>query len=132
MDTSPTPPRKKGLGVFAWLGIGCGGLVLIVVVVIVVASIFFGPKLKEWSSNFTKDPTRATAELMVSVSRGQFEIVAQDEPNKRYTVRQKSNGALTTIYWDAKTQKPVVVKGDFSAIPANANVPSTPDTPAPK
>lgn len=133
MDTPPISPQKKGLGVFAWLGIGCGALIVILIIVGVIAFVVLGPKVKELGPKFKefaeeaqKNPTRATATAMVSMSAGQFEIVAEDDVNKRYTVRQKGNGQLTTIYWDAKQGKPLTVMGDFSAIPKDANPPATP------
>jgi len=40
---------------------------------------------------------------------------------------------LTTIYWDARQKKPITIKGDFSAIPADAQLPpSSEPAPAPK
>jgi hypothetical protein len=47
---------------------------------------------------------------------GQIELVAEDDVNKRYTVREK-NGKMTTIYWNPQKNAPEVVAGDFSAIP---------------
>ncbi len=123
MDNSP-PSQKKGLGVFAWLGIGCGALLVIMVIGGVIASVFLGPKIKQFAEDAQKDPTRMTATTMVSVSLGQIEMVKEDQVNKRYTVRQKGTGQLTTIYWDARQGKPVVVQGDFSAIPVEANTPA--------
>ncbi len=131
MDTSPAP-QKKGIGALGWLGIGCGALILIIIVVVVGGLIIAGPKVKQFVEEAQKNPTRATATAMVSMSGGQFEMVKEDDVNKRYTVRQKSNGQLTTIYWDAKQNKPVTVTGDFSAIPADAGSPTTPATPEPK
>jgi len=131
MDSVP-PPQKKGLGVLGWLGIGCGGLVVLIVIVVVAGGVFFGPKLKQLGQDFQKNPTRATATTAMSASMGQLEMVAEDDENKRYTLRQKGTGKLTTIYWDAKQQKPMTVEGDFSAIPADANAPAEPKESEPK
>jgi hypothetical protein len=137
MDTPPVPPQKKGLGVLAWLGMGCGALIVLVIIAAVLATTVFAPKLKQMGQgfkesvkqmgeDFQKDPTRATAMLTIKASMGQLEMAKEDEANKRYTLRQKSNGQLMTIYWDAKKQAPVTVQGDFSAIPPDANPPATP------
>jgi hypothetical protein len=117
MDTPP--PQKKGLGPLAWLGIGCGGVVAIAIIGIVVFTVFFGGKLKQFAEEASKNPTRATATTMVKASFGQFEMVAEDDVNKRYTVKEKQSGKLTTIYWSAKKSAPEVIPGDFSAIPAD-------------
>ncbi|MDR3403434.1 MAG: hypothetical protein P4L99_13130 [Chthoniobacter sp.] len=123
---NPVPPQKKGLGALAWLGIGCGALIVIIVLVVVGVGVFMGPKLKQFAEDAQKNPTRTVATTMVSVGMGQFEMVAEDDVNKRYTVKQKSTGQLTTIYWDAKTKAPVTIQGDFSKIPPDANLPATP------
>ena len=60
------------------------------------------------------------------VATGQFEMVAEDDANKRYTVKEKKNGGLTTVYWNEKTKAPVAIPGDFSAIPADASTPAAP------
>jgi hypothetical protein len=118
METPPPPLQKKGLGPLAWIGIGCGGIVVLVIVGIVAFTVLFGGKIKQFAEDVQKNPTRTTANAMVTMSAGQFEMVAEDDVNKRYTVREKQNGKLTTIYWDEKKKAPEVVPGDFSAIPA--------------
>lgn len=118
MDSLPS--QKKGLSPLAWIGIGCAGLVGLAILAVVLASVFFGDTIKEFVTEMDKNPTRAAAAMMVKVSAGQFEFVAEDDANKRYTVREKKTGKRTTIYLDPKTGKPAVVEGDFTAIPAVA------------
>ncbi len=127
MDTSTPPPQKKGLGPLAWVGIGCGGIVVLAIIGLIVFSTIYGPKIKKFAEEAQKNPTRATAAMMVTT--GQFEMVAEDDANKRYTVKEKANGKLTTIYWDAKKNAPEVIPGDFTAIPAAT--PETAPVPAP-
>ncbi|HEX8297059.1 MAG TPA: hypothetical protein VF593_12205 [Chthoniobacteraceae bacterium] len=121
MDTYAPNPPKKGLGPLAWIGIGCGGIILLAIIGIAVFFIMFGGKVKEFASDFQKDPTRATATTMVNMSMGQIEMVKEDAANKRYTVQEKKSGKMTTVYWDANKGAPVVVEGDFSKIPAAAS-----------
>ena len=80
--------------------------------------------MKEFAEEAQKNPARATASMMVST--GAMEMVAEDDVNKRYTVKDKKSGALTTIYWSAKKNAPEVITGDFSAIPAEPTT-ATPD-----
>lgn len=127
METNPTatPPQynppgpgpKKGLGLGAKIGIGCGGLIVLIVIGIIIAGVVMGPKIQKFAADAQANPTRATATLMVSASGGKMELSAEDDANKRYTVKDVKTGTLTTIYWDAKTKGPKVVSGDFSAIP---------------
>ena len=130
MDTSTNSPQKQGLGTLAWVGIGCGSLVLIGIIVIAGAAMFFGPKAKKLAEDMQANPTKTSANMMVTVSAGQMEMVAEDDVNKRYTVRQKATGKLTTIYFNKKTQAPEVIEGDFSAIPPET-VPVVEPVPAP-
>jgi hypothetical protein len=126
MDNSPPlpPAQKKGLSGLAWLGIGCGGLILLAIVGFIAAVFVFGGKVRDFTQAAQKNPTRAAASVMVTMGVG--EMVAEDDANKRYTVREKRTGKLMTFYWDAKTNAPKSVEGDFSAIPAETSEPDAP------
>ncbi len=126
-QSSPSAPApKKGLSTGAKIGIGCGGLVLLVIIGMIVVGVMLAPKAKQFAEEAQKNPTRATATMMVSAGMGNMELVAEDDVNKRYTVKEKKSGTLTTIYWSAKKNAPGVVPGDFSAIPAETAT-TTPD-----
>jgi hypothetical protein len=130
METTPAPvtpppygsqppiPPKKGLGTGAKVGIGCGAVVLLLLIAAIVAGVLFGGKLKNFAEQAQKDPARASAEMMISMSGGKFQMAAEDPVAKRYTVKD-SKGNLTTIYWDEAKKAPVTIQGDFSAIPAS-------------
>jgi hypothetical protein len=125
METSsPAPNQKKGIGTLGWLGIGCGGLVVLAIIGTIVAVFFVGAKLKDVTKEAQQNPTRAAASIVVKMGVG--EMIAEDDVNKRYTVREKRTGTLTTFYWDAKRKEPASVNGDFSAIPADASAPDVP------
>ena len=126
MENPPPVPQKKGLGPLAWVGIGCGSLIVIGIIVFTIIGVIVGPKVKQFAEDVQKNPTRTMATTMVSVSSGQIEMVAEDDANKRYTVRAKGTGKLTTIYWSEKKHAPEVIEGDFSAIPADAGAASEP------
>jgi hypothetical protein len=120
-NTTPSqvPPAapKKGLGTGAKIGIGCGVIVLLAIIGFVIATVMLGGKLKEFAEDAQKNPTRAAATMMVKTSVGTREMVAEDDANKRYTIKETKTGKLTTIYWNEKTNAPEVIEGDFSAIP---------------
>ena len=111
--SSPTP--KKGLGTGAKIGIGCAGLVVLIIVGFIVVVFMLKGRIQNFAEEAQKNPTRATASLMVSTGIG--EMVAEDDVNKRYTVKEKKSGALTTFYWNSKKNAADTVPGDFSAIP---------------
>ncbi len=130
MDTPPIPAApKKGLGPLAWVGIGCGSLVVLGIIAFAVVALVFGPKAKQMIEDAQKNPTRMVASTMVSVSAGQMELIAEDDVNKRYTVRTKQSGRLNTVYLSRKKSAPEVIEGDFSAIPADD---TTAEPPPPK
>ena len=132
METQPplaTPPLQappsrpvpqKGLGTGAKVGIGCGALVLLAILGFIVVGVMFGGKLKKFAEDAKMNPTKATATMMVTASAGTMEIIAEDNVNKRYTVKDKKTGALTTIYWSEKKKGPEVIQGDFSMIPVDS------------
>lgn len=126
----PTAP-KKGLGTGAMIGIGCGAIVLLAIIVFVIGAVMFGGKVKDFAEEAQKNPTRANATMMVKLSAGTMEMVAEDDANKRYTVKETKTGKLTTIYWSEKNNSPKVIEGDFSAIPVEPPVSAIP-TPAPE
>jgi hypothetical protein len=125
---SPGAP-KKGLGTGAKIGIGCGVIVLLAIIASVIGTVMLGGKIKEFADEAQKNPTRASAKMMVSVSNGAFEMVAEDDVNKRYTVKETKTGKLTTFYWNEKTSTPEKIDGDFSAIPAAAPADAPPAPP---
>lgn len=113
----PGPAPKKGLGTGAKIGIGCGALILLIVIGVIIAGVIVGPKMKKLVDEAQTNPTRATASTMVAVSGGKMAFAAEDNVNKRYTVKDTATGTLTTIYWDEATKTAKVIPGDFSAIP---------------
>lgn len=132
LTQTPPPAPKKGLGKGAKIGIGCGAVVLIAIIVLAIGAVKFGGKLKDFAEEAQKNPTRATATMMVTASAGSMEMVAEDDANKRYTVKETKSGKLTTIYWNEKTSAPEVIEGDFSAIPEEspADAAPAPEPPA--
>ena len=118
MDTNTAPQvspgvPKKGLGTGAKIGIGCGAIVLRGIIASVFGPVLLGGKLKNFAEEAQKNPPRATAAMMVKASVGNIEMVAEDDVNKRYTVKETKTGKLTTIFWNEKTKAPEVIEGDF-------------------
>lgn len=133
MDNISPGSQKKGLGALAWVGIGCGGLLVLAVIAVAVFAMIVTPRIKKLADEGQKNPTRMVASAMVNFSMGQIEWIAEDEANKRYTVREKQSGKLTTIYWSKRKNAPETIVGDFSAIPAEDAAPAeTPPAPESK
>lgn len=121
----PPPPPRTGLGTGAKIGIGCGAIVLLIIIAAVAAIFIYGDKIKNFADEAQKNPPRATATMMIKASGGNMSMVAEDDINQRYTVKDNNSGELTTIYWDETKRNAAIVKGDFSAIPGSPPVTGT-------
>jgi len=97
-DSVDVVPEKKGLSTLAWIGIGCGTLVVIVSVVLIVVGVFAARKLKDVAGDldFEGSPEMATARLFVRMNP-EIEEVAVDEEAGTLTVRHKETGETITV-----------------------------------
>ena len=95
--TSPPAPAhaKKGVPTIAWLGIGCGGLIILAII----ASAIIFNKLKGKFDDFVDNPEKAAAEMLVSMNP-ELEMVSQDEESGEMTIRTKDGEKITLSYQD--------------------------------
>ncbi len=102
---SPAPVVvKKGLPPLAWVGIGCGGLILIGIILMLVAGVFISKKAKELGVDFSKNPEKAAAELIVSMTPD-LEKVSSDDVAGTITIRMKDGIEKTLTYKDIQEGK---------------------------
>jgi hypothetical protein len=94
--TEETIPKKKGLSTLAWIGIGCGALVVIVAVAMVVIGLFVVKKAKDVAGDFKDNPEMAAARLIVKVNP-ELEEVSADEEAGTITVRHTKTGEIVTV-----------------------------------
>jgi hypothetical protein len=92
--TGPAAP-KKGLSPLAWVGIGCGVILVLGFIVVSVGGYFAARKLKQVAEN----PAMAVAEAMVAANPD-VELVKKDEDAKTITVRDKKTGEVMTVDLD--------------------------------
>ncbi len=107
---APVTPAKKGLPALAWVGIGCGGLVVIAIIVMIIGGVWFTKKAKELGVDFQKNPERAAAELVVNLSPD-LEKVSTDEEAGTMTIRKQDGTEMTLTYQD-------ISEGKFIEAPA--------------
>jgi hypothetical protein len=105
--TSSPTPAKKGMPTIAWVGIGCGGLLIIA---IIVGSVIFS-MLKGKFDDFAKNPEKAGAELVVSMNPD-LEMVSQDEEQGEMTIRTKDGKEVTLSYKDISEGRITVEDAD--------------------
>lgn len=89
--SSPHAP-KKGLSPLAWVGIGCGVLLVLALAVFVV----FGFFVKRQVDKFGDNPTLAAAEMVIRLNP-ELEVVDTDREAGTLTVREKATGKTMTM-----------------------------------
>lgn len=98
MNGSPVPP-KKGLSPLAWVGIGCGALLLIGVLVMGGMAVVGGMFVKKQVEKFEDNPSLAAAELLVRANPD-YEVVSTDRDKNTLTIRNKKTNETVTINAD--------------------------------
>lgn len=98
-------PVKKGLPTWAWVGIGCGALLVVVLIVMMAVGFFVARKVKDVAADFEKDPALAAARMIVKLNP-ELEEVAVDEEAGTITVRNTKTGeVITANFQDIKDGK---------------------------
>ena len=90
------PKSKKGLSTLAWIGIGCGVLVVIVAAVMIVIGLFVVKKAKDVAGDFKDNPEMAAARLIVKMNP-ELEEVSSDEEAGTLTIRHTKTGEIVTV-----------------------------------
>ncbi len=95
----PAAPKKSGLPALAWIGIGCGAIVLIGVIAFSLLVGWGVHKAKGFAEKADKDPSYAAmkvAEIAIKANPD-YELVSADEDAHTFTVRETKTGKETTI-----------------------------------
>lgn len=94
-DTTYAPggaPQKKGLSPIAWVGIGCGVLVILGLVIALVVTFWLGSKVKDAADN----PEMSAAKMIVRVNP-ELELVDSDDAAGTLTIRNIETGEVMTV-----------------------------------
>ncbi|HVR97292.1 MAG TPA: hypothetical protein VMW27_11805, partial [Thermoanaerobaculia bacterium] len=117
----PGAPAKKGLSPLAWVGIGCGALLVVGFIVFAIITFVIGRKVKQMADN--PDAAAMTAIEWVIKANPDVELVKSDPDTKTFTVRDKKTGEVTTVSLeDAKNGKFSVKKQGADGKEESANV----------
>lgn len=95
----PVPPKKKGLPPLAWVGIGCGVIVLLTVIGLVALGGYAVHKVKQAGFDpalWKKNPTAAAAKI-VSTMNPDVEVVSTDNDSQTITLKNKKTGKTVTV-----------------------------------
>ncbi len=99
---SPQPqeaPKKKGLPVLAWIGIGCGTIILLTIIGLVALGGYAIHKVKQAGFDpglWKKNPTAAAAKIVTTMNPD-VEVVSTDNDSQTITIRNKKTGKTVTI-----------------------------------
>jgi hypothetical protein len=92
---APQPP-KKGMGPLAWIGIGCG---VIVILGCVAMAVFFYIVKTKVVDPFQKNPGLAAAKLIVQANPD-LDLVSENDDAQTFTVRNKKTNETITVGLD--------------------------------
>lgn len=101
MGGQPVPPKKKGLSPLAWVGIGCGTIVVLGIIVVVALGGYAIHKVRQAGLDPTmwqKNPTMAAAKLITTMNPD-VEVLSTDEDAQTLTLRNKKTGETVTVNW---------------------------------
>jgi hypothetical protein len=100
------PAVKKGMPTLAWVGIGCGTVIVIAVVVVAMLVGWCKRSVGDLSE-FKNNPEKAAAEMMVRLNP-EIKLVSQDDAKGEMTIRTK----------DGQGNVSQIGKSDLSNVPA--------------
>ncbi len=101
MNEHVQAPAKKGLPTIAWIGIGCGALIVIIVLVLAVGGFLVARKAKQVAGDldFEGNPALSAARLIVRLNP-ELEEVSTDEEKGTMTVRNTKTGEEITVNFE--------------------------------
>jgi hypothetical protein len=105
--SSPQATAKKGMPAIAWVGIGCGGLVLLALIAGIVVFFMAKGKLEEFAAN----PEKAGAEMIVSWNPD-LEKISEDDEKGTMTIRTRQGKESTLSYKDISEGKITIADED--------------------
>lgn len=109
-------PAKKGIPAIAWVGMGCGGLVIIAMVIGVVGFFMAKKKFDEFAAN----PEKAAAQLIVATNP-ELEKISENEKDGQMTIRTKDGKEVTLSYKDISEGRIVVTDEDGNETSIGSN-----------
>ena len=87
--------EKKGLSPWAWVAIGCGGLLVVCAIVVSVSGYFVAKKVGDFAEDFQENP-EAAAEMLIKMNPD-LELVDSDRDAGTITIREKDSGEVITV-----------------------------------
>lgn len=96
---SPPPAPKKGMGPLAWIGIGCGVILVIGIIAVVAGGLFVKRQVDKYADN----PGMAAATLAIKMNPD-YELIESDPEKNTLTIKEKKTGKVMTINAESITE----------------------------
>ena len=90
------PPAKKGLSIWAWLAIGCVGILVLGGAATGVGMWWVAKKAKSAIAEYQDNPAMAAVKMMTAVNPD-LELVGTDEAAGKVTIKNKKTGEVVTV-----------------------------------
>ena len=120
-----SPAPQKGLSGLAIAGLGCGVALLLIIGVVGAVVWTVAPKVKQFASEFEKNPVKAAAMLVVRANPD-WDLVKTDDAAGAITVRDKKSGEEITMSFNELAEGKFRVKnskGEETVFGAGAATP---------
>ena len=96
MSNGTQTPQRQGLSTLAWIGIGCGVLLVVVVIALAAVTWWGVGKARQMADEFEGNPALAAARMIVRLNP-ELEEVDVDEEAGTITVRNTRTGEEITV-----------------------------------
>jgi hypothetical protein len=90
--------EKKGLSPWAWVAIGCGGLIVLSFIVVSMSGMFLAKKAADFVEDVQENP-EAAAEMLIKMNPD-LELVESDRDAGTITIREKESGEVITVNYE--------------------------------
>jgi hypothetical protein len=90
--------EKKGLSPWAWVAIGCGGLIVLFFIVVSMSGMFLAKKAADFVEDVQENP-EAAAEMLIKMNPD-LELVESDRDAGTITIREKDSGEVITVNYE--------------------------------
>ena len=90
--------EKKGLSPWAWVAIGCGGLIVLSFIVVSMSGMFLAKKAADFVEDVQENP-EAAAEMLIKMNPD-LELVESDRDTGTITIREKESGEVITVNYE--------------------------------
>ncbi len=90
------PPAKKGLSIWAWVAIGCVGILVLGGAAVGVGTWWVAKKAKSAIAEYQDNPAMATVKMLTAVNPD-LELVSTDDATGKVTIKNKKTGEVVTV-----------------------------------